>query len=518
MMRLLFSNKGELMSQLLDFSGGINTRVSSTLLQLNEATILNNANVFSYSLEAEKGSSSELQAVDYSFTFFNGVWVKGDYNTDYVEYQDTLYYSNGVDIPKKSSNGSTFYNLGISTPPAALTTQYTGATVLTEAPKIRQYTYTYYNSTDGSESAPVTYSDELSYEDDSVLVTGFVASSDPQVTNIKLYRLGGTLLDMFLVATLSKTATSYSDTLDDLSIAGDALTSQSGGQAPAGLKFLTEHVSMFFGAKDDKIYYSDVAYPNNWNQFFFIDFDTTITGLGSTQNGLLVFTKSKVYMITGNNPAALSKSILHGSQGCISHKTIKYVNNTLLWLSLDGICTSNGGKVDIVTLPVLGKLNVDPLCAEIYNEQYFLFHEDGTIVLDYRLGKPSVRTMDYVVYCARWLPDLMKFYYTGVDKVLRSFFTSSTPLTMHWKSGRLAEGQLTNRKTYKVFYVYIEGAITLSVYIDGVLAITSALEAGLNEVKIPQAYTYGYYVEFEATGTGSIKEIEYKVEVRQNGR
>lgn len=508
------------MAQLIDWTGGLSTRLSTHLININEAIVYTNIDNSTASLMPLRDSLYEQQnfGSNTSFYFFNGSWIAKGYNTNFIEYQNKLYYSDAVGIPQKTSDGINFYNLGIVKPQTKPTTVANDA-INPDSVKVRQYCYTYYNSVDGTESAPSAYSNELSYTTNNITISNLVVSTDPQVTNIRLYRLGGALTEMSLVATLAKTTTTYVDTLDDISIDGSILESQNGGQAPSGLRFMIEANSMFFGAKADKLYYSDVAYPNYWSPFFFIDFDDDITGLGSTPNGTLVFTKAKTYIVTGTSPLTLTKILLHSSQGCINHKTIQYVDNNLLWLSMDGICSSNGSSVEVITLQKLGKVTVTSIGSAIWDNQYYLFHTTGTLVLDFRYGGLIFKNLSIIANGVWYSSTFDKLYYVKTDGTLNSLYNHATNyLTYTYKSGRISEGSITTLKTYKVFYVYIEGTANMKIYIDGTLSLTHTLTNGFNEVKTPQSDRNGYYIEFEITGTGKVLEIEYKVEGRQNGR
>jgi hypothetical protein len=507
------------MAQILQFNGGKKTRLSPHLLNLNEGVIYLNIDNTSTSLAPIQSDLNEVQnfGANTSFYHFGGGWIARSYSTSYVEFQEKLYFSDSSGIPQKTSDGSTFFNLGISTPSSKPTTVANDAVDPLDT-KTRQYCYTYYNANDGTESAPSEYSNELSYTTDNVTITNITVSTDPQVTHIRLYRLGGAYSEMLLVVELAKTATSYADTVSDINIPGSALSSQNGGQAPSGLAHLSEYNAMLFGAISDKLYFSDVSFVNDWSPFFFLDFDSTIIGLGSTPNGLLVFTKDKTYIVSGSNPVSLSKILLHGTQGCINHKTIKYIDNTLAWLSMDGICTSNGSSVHILTLDALGKLSYTAISAEIWDSQYYLFHTLGTLVIDFRYGQPIYKDMSLVVNGTWYSSKFDKLYYVTALGALYSLFNGSSVIPYTFKTGRLTEGLITMLKNYKVFYAYIEGTAQLKIYIDGSLVLTKSLVTGFNEVKIPQAERHGYYIEFEFTGTGKVLELEYKVEGRQNGR
>lgn len=507
------------MAQIIQFNGGKNIRLAPNLIGVHEGVTYTNIDNSTNTIKPVKSSLSELQnfGSNSSFYFFGGNWIAKPYSTDYVEFQEKLYFSNASGIPQKTSDGTNFFNLGIATPSTKPVATY-GGVLDPDNTMVRQYCYTYYNTTDGTESAPSSYSDEVSYTADNITISNITVSADPQVTHIKVYRLGGPYTAMVLVATIAKTSISYVDTLSDLAIDGAVLASANGGQAPTGLAHLVEHNAMFFGSVDDKLYYSDIAFVNNWSLFFFIDFDSTIIGIGSTQNGLLVFTKTKTYIVTGTSPTALNKVLLHNTQGCINHKTIKYVDNVLVWLSQDGLCSSNGGTVIVSTLDKLGKLSYTSISAEIWDSQYFLFHSTGTLVADFRYGPPIYRDLSIVALGTWYSIVFDKIYYTISTGALYSLHKGTGVLDYSYKSGKISDGAMTVLKNYKVFYIYIIGTTELKLYIDGDLVITKTLVDGLNEVKPPQSDRLGYYLEFEFNGTGEVIEIEYKAEGRQNGR
>lgn len=504
------------MSQLNQFNGGLNTKIAPHLIGLNEGVIYKNVDNSSISLLPVKDDSSQGQnfSTNASFIYFSGQWIAKALATEYVIFQEVLYFSDGVTIPQKTSDGVNFYNLGIDAPSAKPTTVFNGTPAA--GPDIRQYCYTYYNASDGSESAPSPYSLELEVSTNDVTVSDLVASTDPQVSNIRIYRLGGDHTQMTLVATVANVATPYNDTKSDLDISGShLLDSYTAGQAPAGLLFLTESNAMLFGAIDDKLYYSDVAYPNFWNPFSYMDFDEPLTGIGRTQNGMLVFTKTKVYVITGNSPESLSKFLLHDTQGCINHKTIRYVNNTLLWLSIDGICASNGSSVKVITFEKLGKLTLVSVDSEVVDSQYFLFHSTGTLIVDFRYNNIIFKDLDVVAQGAWYSSQFDKLYYTDSAGDLYAMFKGNSTLTYTYKTGKISDGSVSMVKNYKDFYFFVNGTTQVKIYITGVLKLTHNLVDGFNNVKIPPSK--GYFVELEFTGTGEVLEAEYKVEGRQNG-
>lgn len=377
-----------------------------------------------------------------------------------------------------------------------------------------QYCYTYYNENDGTESMPSDYSNELEVEGNAIRVT-VVKSACSQVTHIRIYRLGGTLLDMYRVTELPNINQTYIDNLGDADIDMKLLDSQNNGPAPVGLKYLTESNAMFFGAVKDKLYFSDIGFVNHWSPYNFIDFDSDITGIGEVQNGLLVFTKFKAYIVSGNGPGTLTKFLLNGRQGCLLHKSIQYISNMLVWLSDDGVCSSAGGDVLVITRTNLGKFSLkNPKCSDVYNDCYYLSHDDGTLVLDFRYGM-TIREKTQVYEGLGVFEN--KFYGVKNNK-LYHIEGSEEPTSIHYRSPILIDNSISQIKNFKNIYVFSEGNMTFKTYLGGELVSTKELTGGYEEVKLPQAGRLDYYIEFEVIGSGCLVEIEYKFEGRQNGR
>jgi len=378
-----------------------------------------------------------------------------------------------------------------------------------------QYVYTYYNSADGTESAPSDVSAELELSSGSVQLTGLTASTDPQVTNKRIYRVGGNIAQFSLVAEITNATTSYTDNLNDTEIDGRLLESDNYYEAPTNLKYLTESYAMLFGAVGSQLRFTPIGIPNAWPPEFSIDFKTTITGIGQVANGLLVFTRTKTYIVTGTGPTSLSQQLLRGDQGCIAHESIQEANiGTLVWASTDGLCLSSGNDVKNITKFALGETLLSPTSSAVVDEVYYCHNSDGkTLSWDYRytqiikwldLGITEILTANSLLYGWR-------------DGQLYNVFKGSNDLTFKYLSPRYIEGSLTETKTYKKFYFRTEGDIIIKILIDDVLVVTKEFTStDTHEVQVPQPQQRGYYVQFEVSGTGQLLEIEYVTGRRKN--
>ena len=382
----------------------------------------------------------------------------------------------------------------------------------------RNYVYTYYSSITGFESAP-SASDDLTVKINNAVVTGFSPSTDPTVDGIKLYRLGGTLTDFYLVANLAESVTTYTDTKTDLQIldTGELLTTSGFIKPKIGLKFLTEYNSALFGVLDSTLYFSNPGLVDQWTENNFIVFPEHITALGVTQNGLMVFSRNKTWLLVGDNLVNYSKYLLNANQGCITNSTVAYVENNLLWLSLDGICVSQGGGIELLSWAKLGKVMVNPVIARVYESQYFLFHSTGAIVVDFRNGVRFYE-LGQVVRGAYYSSSYDKLYLLKPNDIGMYEYNSGSSLTFNYKTGWLGEGGTTNLKTFKNVYIRTTGSVSLDLYLDGSVVGTYTLTSGFNDIKYPQEYCRGYFTELNFYGTGSVIEVNFVAEGRQNGR
>lgn len=390
------------------------------------------------------------------------------------------------------------------------------ATKVTSFNGTYQYLYTYYNANDGTESAPSLLSNELELTSGKIQVSNLLNSSDPQVTNKRLYRVGGNVTTFTLVAQLGATTTSYVDELEDSELEGSLLESENYYEAPNGLKFLSESYAMLFGAVGPNLRFTPIGKPNAWPPEFQIEFDADITGIGPVANGILVMTEDRAFVVTGTGPLSLVQQPLRGDQGCIAFESIQQVvEGTLIWASKDGLCTSSGNNVRNLTKNALGEITLTPNSSTVLDEQYYCHNEDGTtFVWDYRFNQIPKDLELNIETIGKGRGNL----YGYREGKLFELFSSTVDLPLTYKSPRFVEGSYVLEKTYKKFYIRHEGDIILKILIDDEIVATKNL-AGMktSEVQIPQVDQRGFSFQFEISGTGTVQEFEYQVGKTRSG-
>lgn len=548
--------------QLSNFNAGINIRTSPHLLELNESQVHQNIDSTSGSIKAikDKVKVQDLAGNYYTYYYGNSEFIVEENESHFVEYVEKLYRTKDSSYPTKY-DGTNEYRLGIPKPLVAPTVTLGAIGVLDGT---YQYCYTYYNINDGTESQPSEYSAEIVPSLQQVNI-GIIASTDTQVTNIRIYRLGGNLTAMSLVEEVANTTTTYIDNLSDLDIEGTVLGSALYKEAPSNIKYFTEDNAILFGAVDDKLWYSEIGNFNYWSSFNFIDFPDIITGLGATQNGLLVFTKFKTYIITGTSPDTFTKLLLSDEHGCVKHDTIQFVDNTLLWLSTDGICASSGGSISLITLDKLGKFQPQDVTNAVVSDRiYYLSYKETVLMIDFRYGlvfktfydqgsivgditescnkgfitEEVTESSDFGLIInsvtetqdsghvfsiigrvtgSRLVTANDKLYALANDELFE-LMSSPTDLVYRYKSPELTEGSFSNLKIFKDFYIRYNGDVTLRLYLDGTLINEVDLTGNTCYNLKALGATAGYGLTIELQGTAEIYEIEYKVLGRQNGK
>lgn len=373
-----------------------------------------------------------------------------------------------------------------------------------------QYVYTYYNINDGTESEPSELTDELLVDGGYVELTNLTASTDPQVTHKRIYRVGRDITQFSLVSTIENSETTFVDNIHDDEIEGTLLESENYGFAPAGLNFLQESYGMLFGAIGTKVRFTPIGKPNAWPEEYFLEFREVITGLGPVANGVLVMTEDSTYIITGTGPTILAVQPLRGDQGCVSADSVQEIaEGMVMWASKDGLCASSGNNVSVVTKNMLGKRTLDPVASVVHDEVYYVLDNSGIILCwDYRYT-PIVKELDLDVEFLVVGEDIL---YGWKDGYLHELFKSDDYLSLSFTSAEFGEGRYTLAKAYNKFYFDNTGDITVTILLDGREVKVGQLTGDFGEVLQPNvANQRGSRVQFEITGTGTVHEIYYEV-------
>jgi len=354
-------------SELLDFTGGMNTLVAPHLIRPQEAVALVNVDIRLGSLQSMP-NLDHIQALEYPFFFdFNGMIVSFPLWRSNVIWDGKYYWTDGVSSGMMLEDGSE-YPMGLPTPKIALTQAPEGDGPHTGDFK---YTYTFYSSITGAESAPAPLPNAyLPVNVDGIRLTGFEPLPDGADT-YRLYRIGGYLpifamVDSFDVPT-------YLDILDDTKIDGRALQTIYTSEPPTGLVNLTEFNGRFFASAGNRLYFSASGNPHAWYSFDFYTMRDAITGIAKAPGGLLVMGKFYTSVLLGAAPQNFRLQVISDQLGCTNQQSVAYVGDSAVWLSHQAFCMSNGYSIADITSDKIDRIKglyATGSCVE--NETYYM--------------------------------------------------------------------------------------------------------------------------------------------------
>lgn len=378
-----------------------------------------------------------------------------------------------------------------------------------------QYAMTYVDSATGNESALPEPSIERDLEyGGQISLTSLPVSTDPQVDKKRIYRIGNNLTAFTLVEEIDNATTSYIDNIKDTEVVGTIADTDGDGVAPIGLSFLVEAYAMLFGAIGPRLYFTEIGQPDNWPLLNFLNYEADITGIAPVANGLLVFTGLRTHLVTGTGPTALSTQLLSGDQGCLAYESIASLGGAAIWVSTDGMCTSSGDLVRVLTKDKLGKIEIDVADSVIHDEVYYVIDTQG-FILAFDFGDGGIfKNLDLGISTLAVANDIL---YGWEDDLMYSLMTSDDNEFFSYTSPRFIEGRSTELKAYKKVYMYSKGPVTLRILIDDI-TVASGLFNGEDSytIQVPVEDQRGFFIQFEVEGTGEVYELEYTVSDRKN--
>ena len=506
--------------KLNNFAGGLNINLDPTLLEATEALVYSNIDSAKGALHSINNYTKQGKKLGRWFHKFNSVWYSSINNREYLEYRGALYWTERDNHPKKVVFGIE-KKLGISPPSNALTSVINATgTIITGTSVTIQYAYTFYDSTEGVESPPSLFSTELVLDaGESVDLSGFQTSPNTAVDKIRLYRVGALTTDFTLIATLANGTATYNDNISPLDAPGDILESYLYSPPQLGIRYLTEAYGILFAALGNTLVYSAIGLPDAWPAGNTIPVSGDITGLYAVSDGLVIFTKSKTHLLLGSSPETFHLITLSPEHGCLDHLSLAYVRNSLMWISAQGLALLVGGGITIATKDKLGLIKFNPIKAVSYDEQYWLTLEDGSIfIADFRTGRPVFKYCNFTLANVYNLGVFDNILYGVIDEELVTMHTGE-PIALSYTSPRLTEGNATVSKLYNNVYVRADGEFILDIVIDGKKVSSNKLVGDkLHDISVPQEDQRGTDIQFVINGVGVVREIEYKVVGRENGR
>lgn len=269
-------------------------------------------------------------------------WTATWYNP-YNSTTENIYAINGTD--RVRIEGGTVYEWGIESPVSAPTISEGSLTGITGT---YQYVITYCRkegSTVVSESNP-SDPGSITVSDKDVDIE-WVASSDPQVTAVRIYRSVAGGSEYYHVADVNIGTTTYNDTMADDALGTEVETDHD--RPPLGdIVIGPSFTGQLFILKDNNLYYCRPNRPDYWPPEYYTEISPATWPLkaGAIYDGqVYLASKSEIYQMQGTGATSyfpLPMGAITGTQSKECFSAVKGVG--IFHLGADGIYQYTGGK------------------------------------------------------------------------------------------------------------------------------------------------------------------------------
>lgn len=461
--------------QVRDLTGGVNLRPSPTTLQPNEARRLLNTLIGSVgelgvypgwqsfsttslgSRRIQGGRRVYLSTSTFTLAADNGsvykptdggVWgaavlsgLHASNAVDFVYDRDLVTALDGSTTPKKSTDGTTWTQLGITAPSAPILSVVAGGSLVVGHSYEVSYAYKD-DALNHTSNATSTTTVSPAGANQTIRVS-YTASADPQVDKIKIYVRDVTAGET--VRRLAATVANATTTTDITSNTWDAQEEAPSDHTPA--------VPMSFGVfwknrmwgRDatvgNRIRFTQIFQNQSWPSNFYVDipFDrgedaTLFVPLGDV---LVVFGYTKFYLIVGTTSLDFEvRPALGGQTGAFGFRAGDIVENGIAHAGAGGVYLFNGASDELLTHPIdpAWQSMIDSSSASDLAKLPMVYHKTAK---ELRIGVPVIYPMGIR---GEWILDLNR---TNVDQGgLPKWFSTDRDASgyIHWDGNESSVG------------------------------------------------------------------------------
>jgi len=340
---------------------------------------------------------------------------------------------------------------------------------------------------------------------------------------LRLYRTGGHLTVFKMVKDVDP-GTTFEDKVDDVTLALAREGEYKQAYAPkAGMRFLTAHRGIMFGAVGNYLYWSKPGAHEQWDEVSNMKLmDRQIYGLVSCVNGLLIFMENRIALLAGSTPLEFDMRTVTDEVGSIDELGIRSVGTGAMFFSKKGLCMTDGIVVKDISYDLLGSIEFTTLACTSTDRNYYAVVNNWTespepfIVLIYDITRdPTFTMIDASLVEGLGIVD-GKIAHTNKGE-LYDTFGGIDEREYHYKSGNINMQQPTVVKEWDRVRLTGEFVGKLIVYIDDKVSIIEDIDS-LNErvnLHLPKRDNKGKNIKFELIGKGDVVSIEYSITERK---
>lgn len=214
------------------------------------------------------------------------------------------------------------------------------------------------------------------------------------ITHRRIYRTvtGGGISDYLLVAELPIADAHFVDDRKGDTLGGKLETYdyQRPDENLEGLVMMANGI--LAGFVGNTLHFSEAYLPYAWPEKYQHTTEHKIVALVATGNTLTVLTEGRPWLFTGVTPANMSGRNLEFNQACISKRSVKVVNGSVIYASPDGLVSINPSGVQLLTGKILTRqqwqqYRPETLHAYAQENRYLAFYGDHqAFILDPEMG------------------------------------------------------------------------------------------------------------------------------------
>lgn len=337
------------------------------------------------------------------------IWTSADPEPfDFVVSNNTCYFGNGVDM--KKYDGSFVWNWGI-TPPAAgpALTLVTGTSIVLTS---WCYCYTYYNANTGHESSPSPVSACSGTFTNKKVQVGLVASTDPQVTQIRVYRTpdGGAQdpseMQEIQGSPFTNTNQTITDSTPDISLSIRVAPAFYRNDPPPPSKGLVAYGGRIWSYFNNTTYYSafeetadpvpEECWPSGLDGNYY-PWANEVMGQAPLLDGIAVFQAERISKVEGDSLDTFRRYTLLERRGTRNRDSIAALGGSVAWFDTAGqVWVSDLGEVGLPIRPDTAP--IDQTQVEIAVHISGIYH--WLVLLDGANGEIYVYDLDN----RQWMP------------------------------------------------------------------------------------------------------------------
>lgn len=517
--------------------GGIAPRINPKALSNEMAQVADNCRLDRNVLEPLRGLEDleAATATAKSLYKYQGAWLTSTEETDYVgsmlanDVLERLYYTDET-YPKVRS-GAAVYRLGLPAPG-------TPSVAVTNPPAVddldattRSYVVTVVDAwgAEGPPSLPSANFDVIDGEEVVVTLpaapTGAYNLSSGAKFRIYRANTGETGSYYQYVDEVLINVTTYSDTIKSAFLQ-EVLPSTDWVGPPddnlslypdGPLQGLTELPNgILAGFSGNTLCFSEPYLPHAWPTGYRMSSTSKIVGLVQTQQGLVVCTDNKPFLVTGTHPESMTRVEIESYQPCMSKYSIVDMGDFAMYASPDGLVVVQGNSAQLVTLDFVTRdfwKAVQPETMRAFYYEGMYVANFGSIdnrkgfIFDPRGGKNSIVVIDDLGVVDSWRNTQTDEYfllYKQSPSVWRiGRFDTGAEKTYRWLSKKF-----TTPKPVTFSTIRVEAdryPITLRVLADGRERAVYTLENGL-PLRMPGGFRARTW-EIEVTGQGILNYV-----------